>query len=222
VVRPKDPIDASLCEALVGRITVGDRKAWEQLVGHLWPACVRIVASRSAMRQLGSSQDHVENVVTNLIGKLGDEDARGLRLYGPWRARNPDKSFDDWIRIVAANTVRDYVRDHANELAAVQSKEIGVKRLLNEFTTSAHAREYGAMKEVGERPAFTAAQTARQLLAYAKGHLPEEQHRALMLWIEGGGFDEIAGELGLGGAEAAQRLVRAAVAVLRRQFASEA
>jgi len=200
----------------VVRFTAGDRKAWELLVGHLWPACVRIVASRSAMRQLGSSQDHVANVVTNLIGKLGDEDGRGLRLYGPWRARNPEKSFDDWIRIVAANTVRDYVRDHANELATDAPKEIGVKRLLNEFTTS------GATREIGERPPFTAAQTARQLLAYASGHLPEDQHRALMLWIEGSGFDEIAGELGLGGAEAAAKLVRAAVAVLRRQFARDA
>jgi DNA-directed RNA polymerase specialized sigma24 family protein len=216
VVRPKDPIDASLCEELVGRVTAGDRQAWEQLVGHVWPACVRIVASRSAMRQIGSSQDHVENVVTNLIGKLGDDDARGLRLYGPWRTRNPDKSFDDWLRIVAANTVRDYVRDHANELATSSPKEIGVKRLLNEFTTS------GAVKEVGERPPFTAAQTAKQLLAYAKGHLPDDQYRALMLWIDGGGFAEIAGDLGLGEAKAAERLVRAAVAVLRRQFAGGA
>ena len=210
----------------MGRVTAGDRQAWEQLVGHLWPACVRIVASRSAMRQIGASEDHVENVVTNLIGKLGDDDVRGLRLYGPWHARNPDKSFEDWIRIVAANTVRDYVRDHANELAAVQPKEIGVKRLLNEFTTSSHAggdpQTPGAMNEVGVRPPFTAAQTARQLLAYAKDHLPDDQHRALMLWIEGSEFAEIAGDLGLGGDKAAQRLVRAAVAVLRRQFAGDA
>jgi DNA-directed RNA polymerase specialized sigma24 family protein len=215
-VSPPDQIDAARCEALVHRATAGDAEAWKELVGHVWPACLRIVASSRTLRSFGASPDHVQNVVTNLIGKLGDDDARGLKLYAPWRERNPDKTFEDWLRIVLANAVRNYVRDHAGESPEAERKDLNATRLLNLFTRS------GAAEEIGERPAVTAEQTARQLLAYAARQLPEDQHRALMLWIDGSAFGEIAVELGLGEPEAAQKQVRAAIAVLRRQFAGRA
>ncbi len=82
------------------------------------------------------------------------------------------------------------MRDHKGELT--ENEDLSATRLLNQFTRS------GASEEIGERPAVTAAQTARQLREYAARHLPEEQHRALMLWVDGGTFDEIAAELGLG------------------------
>jgi DNA-directed RNA polymerase specialized sigma24 family protein len=215
MVTPRDAIDAVLCEGLARRAVGGDDRAWQDLAGHLWAPCLRIVGKSRAMRNFGASQDHVSNVVTNLFGKLRDDGARGLKLYEPWRARNPAKSFDDWLRIVLANAIRDYVRDHAGESPEAERKELSVTRLLNQFTTS------GALEEIGERPAMTAAQTARQLLTYAGRHLPEDQCRALMLWIEGSSFEEVGVELGLGDAEAARRQVRAAVAVLRRRFVGE-
>jgi DNA-directed RNA polymerase specialized sigma24 family protein len=215
-VSPRDRIDTARCEALAARVVAGDGAAWQELVGQLWPACLRIVGSNRAMRRFGVSRDRLEDVVTNLLGKLSDEGARGLKLYGSWRERNPDKTFEDWIRIVTANAARDYVRDHADEVGLeAEPKDPSVTRLLNQFTTS------GALEEIGERPAMTPAQTARQLLAYAKRYLPEDQHRSLMLWLEGSGYDEIAKELGLGEPDAARRQVRAAVAVLRRHFARE-
>jgi RNA polymerase sigma factor (sigma-70 family) len=214
-VTPRDPIDAALCEALAERALAGDEKAWQELVGHLWAPALRIVATSRAMRRFGASPDHVRDVATNLFGKLGDDGARGLGLYGPWRQRSPDKTFADWIRIVIANAVRDYVRDHAAESPEAERKELSVNRLLNQFATS------GLVEEIGERPAYTAAQTARQLRAYAEQHLPESERRVLMLWIEGSGFDEIAAELGLPDAEVARKQLRAAVAVLRRRFARD-
>jgi hypothetical protein len=66
---------------------------------------------------------------------------------------------------------------------------------------------------------MTAAQTARQLLEFAREHLPEDQLGALMMWLEGATFEEIAEELGLGEPEAARKTQRAAVAALRRHFA---
>jgi DNA-directed RNA polymerase specialized sigma24 family protein len=200
----------------VARAVAGDDKAWQALVGHLWTPALRIVTATSAMRRFGATPDHARDVLTNLFGKLGDHDTRGLKLYGPWRARSPDKTFADWIRIVIANAVRDYVRDHASASPEAERKDISVTRLLNQFTTSS------ALNEIGERPAYTAAQTARQLRAYAERHLPAAELRVLMLWIEGSGFDEIAAELGHADAEATRKQLRAAIAVLRRKFAGEA
>ena len=68
------------------------------------------------------------------------------------------------------------------------------------------------------RPPVTAAQTAQQLLVFAQERLPEIQRRALAAWIEGADFDEIARDLALSSAKAAERAVRAATAVLRRHF----
>lgn len=208
MVREAGRIDAELCEGLAQKSLGGDPRAWEALITHLWPICLRIVASSGAMRRFHASPDDVSDVVTNLIGKLGGHDQRGLRLYGPWRDQHPDKTFADWIRIVTANAVRDYVRDHT-------SGDPSVNRFLNEFATS------GAVEEIGQRPANTAAQTAEQVLAYAQRHLPERQQQALIRWIQGGSDDEIAADLNLDGAGEARRLVRAAVATLRRQFAGE-
>jgi len=216
MVTARDPIDSDLCDALARRAIAGDADAWRELVGHLWTPALRIVATSRSMRRFGATPDHAKDVVTNVLGKLGDAGARGLKLYGPWRERSPDKTFADWIRIVLANAVRDYVRDHAAESPEAERRELSVTRLLNQFATS------GAIEEIGERPAVTAAQTARQLRAYAERHLPEAELRVLMLWIEGSTFEEIAAEIGHGDAEATRKQLRAAVAVLRRRFAAEA
>jgi hypothetical protein len=215
VVTPPDVIDAALCETLASRASAGDGGAWRELVGHLWTPAVRIVAASRAMRRFGASQDHVKDVVTNVFGKLGDHGARGLKLYAPWHERNPDKAFPDWIRIVLANAARDYVRDHAGESPQVERKEMSVRRLLNQFSTS------GAVEEIGERPAITEALTARQLRSYAERHLGADECRVLTLWIEGSGFEEIAAQLGHADGEVARKQLRAAIAVLRRKFARD-
>jgi hypothetical protein len=67
---------------------------------------------------------------------------------------------------------------------------------------------------------MTAAQTARQLLEFARSHLPVAQLEALTRWLDGGSFEDIEDECGLSPNEA-RKLVRAAVAVLRRRFATD-
>jgi hypothetical protein len=58
----------------------------------------------------------------------------------------------------------------------------------------------------------------RQLLEFACARLPPDQYRALVLWIEDATFAEIDAAIAGAAEGEGQRLVRAAVATLRRHF----
>jgi DNA-directed RNA polymerase specialized sigma24 family protein len=206
-------IDPLRCEALIARTLLGDKKAWKSLIEHLWPPLAKMVAASPTMGPLGKSDDEVHNVLTKLVDKLGRDDARALGLYGAWREQHKEKTFEDWIRIVTTNVIRDHVREVASDAMAFEDP--GVKRLMNEFVLSP------ALGEPSVRPPFTNAQTARELFEFAHRRLSPEQHRGLVLWVEGASHAEIAAELALADEEAGARLVRAAVAVVRRAFAGE-
>jgi DNA-directed RNA polymerase specialized sigma24 family protein len=205
--------DVALCEALVAGAIGGDERARRELVEHLWPSWLEMVRGNRSMGSLAASEDAVHNVVMRLIEKVGSPDSRGLSLYRSWRERNPDRDFGDWIRIVTKNAVRDHVRERLG--ASATPGEPSVKRLLNEFASSQ------ALEELGARPPITAAQTARELLDFARARLPGEQLDVLRAWLDGDGFDEIAAARGQG-ADDVRRSLRAAVAVLRRHFAAGA
>ena len=212
--------DAGFREGLVARASAGDAVAWRELSALLWPVWERLVRSAPQMRAPGSSTDHVDNVVVNVFEKLWKLDADGnrkLASYPPWQARdeNRGKTFDDWNRIVTANAVRDYVREQVGRDAEAKKADRrmpSVKRLLNEFANSL------PFETLAVRPPVTAEQTARELLQYAEKHLPVSQYRALGLWLQNESYEEIATDLGLDTPATGQALVRAAVAVLRRQF----
>jgi DNA-directed RNA polymerase specialized sigma24 family protein len=207
-------IDPMLCEALIARVMVGDKKAWQSLVGHLWPALFKFVAGHHSMGPLGKNDDEVRNVLTKLVERLGRDEGRALALYGAWRKQHTDRDFADWVRIVTSNIVRSHVREVLADAAAFHDPTI--TRLLNEFVTSP------ALAKLAARPPITNAQTARELFEFAARRLPADQHRALVLWVEGASHAEIAAELGLDEEQAATNLVRAAVAVLRRAFGESA
>jgi DNA-directed RNA polymerase specialized sigma24 family protein len=208
---PFASIDIARAEALAARASRGERAAWHALIEHLWPALQNVVSTHRSMGAFAGSEDHVRDVVTRVLHKLGKDGARGLANFAPWHDRYPDRTFADWIRIVTVNAIRDHVREQLGDAAAFEDPS--VKRLLNEFSTSPQ------LDQLKTRPPITDAQTARELLEFATTRLPPLQLRALVLWIEGASFDDIDAELGLGGADAATRVVRAAVAVLRREFA---
>jgi DNA-directed RNA polymerase specialized sigma24 family protein len=205
-------LDLAFCEDSAARAVRGDADAAQRLTEHLWPFWVELVRSSRSMGSLARSEDHVHEVVVRLVGKFSRGTAPGLARYAPWRERHTDKTFGDWVRIVAKNQVRDYVREQMGA-ATAPAGEPSLKRLLNEFASSP------ALEELGERPPLTAAQTARQLLEFAARRLPQDQLRVLGLWLEGATFEEMA-EGGERDPDDARRLLRAAVATLRREFSS--
>ncbi|HEY3494249.1 MAG TPA: hypothetical protein VGK73_06170 [Polyangiaceae bacterium] len=204
-------MDTALCERLAKLGAEGDASAIRKLVESLWPVWVEMVRTSRSMGPLARSEDHVHEVVTRLVEKLGRADGRGLRLYLEWRARNAEKTWADWLRIVTKNAVRDYAREQIGPKQA-DPDEPSLKRLLNEFSSSV------ALEELGARPPLTAAQTARELLEFARRRLPADQLAALAGWLEGASFEDIGAELGIAEGDA-RKLLRASVATLRREFA---
>jgi len=204
-------LDEALCHRLALSGATGDPAACKALVEHLWPYWLRTVRASRALGAFAQSEDHVRDVAVRVMEKIGRADGHGLRLYAPWCERNPTKGFGDWIRIVTKNVIRDYVRE---QLGSPRETEDGIsrKRLLNDFASSP------ALEELGIRPPITLAQTARELIEFARARLPADQLQALGSWVAGGSFADTAAELGVS-AELVQKLVRSAIATLRRQFA---
>lgn len=191
----------------------GDHHAFRRLTEAIWPDVVRLAAHNRHLLASGGSNDDARNVAVLVLEKLNRSDYRVLSLYEDWQARHPDKEFRDWLAIVVANTLRDYVRGAAQVEDGEDSPLPSKKRILNEFVQCMPSHEQSF------RPPMTAAQTVRQLIEYAQTWLPQDQRRALETWLEGTSFEEMGAELGCD-AETAKRLVRAAVASLRRRFAS--
>jgi hypothetical protein len=206
-----DTFDVEACEKLVTVAIEGDETAWQKLVELLWPTWIGLVRGSRSMGNMGRSEDHVNNVVARLIEKLSPRGGGALGLYAAWREGNAGKDFGDWLRIVTANTVRDYLRHTLGRSKTRDPDLPSAKRLLNEFSASPAIDEVG-----GTRPAFTAAQQARQLLDFARMRLAPEQYQSLVAWLQGGEPDDDED-----GAEDAKKRVRAAIAVLRRQFAGQ-
>lgn len=204
-------IDWLLCETLAKQAATGDASAGQRLVETLWPWWLQFVKANRSLGGMRTSRDHVHNVIAQLVAKVNRADGHTLRMYLTWREHNPEKDFRDWIRIVTANVIRDYVRE---QLGSSQNDEPSPKRLLNEFSLSP------AIDELGRRPPITAAQTARELLEYARCRLPPDQWQALVVWLKGGSFEDIDRDLDVPAGQG-RRSLRAAVATLRRQFAGQ-
>ncbi|HEV7556232.1 MAG TPA: hypothetical protein VGO00_12280, partial [Kofleriaceae bacterium] len=136
-----------------------------------------------------------------------------------WVEANPGKNFGDWIRIVTANMARDHVSSRIGQANRADDEAPLNKRLVN---TLASLLADGDDPRLAYKPSSTHAQLARELLDYATRELDPAQFAALRRWLEGGTFDELAGELGLSGPRDAERVVRAALARLRRQFGDRA
>ena len=202
-------IDDQRCERLIQQSVAGDLAASRELVEYLWPIWLDWVRSSRAMRRLANLEDGVHDVVVRLVEKLTQRDGRGFQSYPSWKERNADKVFQDWLRIVTKNMIRDYLREKVGPQTA--TGEPSIKRLLNEFASAP------ILEGLGIRPPVTLTQTARELLEFARSRLKPIQLKVLDSWLTGSDFDEMAAELGLT-PEVARQDLRSAIAVLRRYF----
>jgi DNA-directed RNA polymerase specialized sigma24 family protein len=206
-----DPDLASLA-AYVPRVVGGDRLAWHALVAGLEPHVMQLLRRGRTLGPMRHNVDDCRAVMIDVLERLRRDDYRSLRLFQPWAEANPGKDFGDWIRIITVNLARDHVSSRLGEAEPN-------KRMLN---TLASLLPRDDDDRLAFRPAMTSEQLARELLEYAERTLDPAQLHALRRWIEGASIAELAAELGLPTPRDADKLVRAALARLRRRFEGQA
>lgn len=212
--------DLAELAAYVPRVLGGDAAAWQELVARLEPHLIPLLRSSRTLGPLRDNIDDCRAVMLSVFERLSKDDHRGLRLFQPWADANPGKNFGDWIRIVTANMARDHMSSRlggAGRFADADDVPLN-KRLLNTLATLLPSDDDDRL---AFRPAMTKMQLARELLEYAERSLESTQLRALRGWMEGATFDEIAAQLGLAAPRDADKLVRAALARLRRHFGDD-
>jgi DNA-directed RNA polymerase specialized sigma24 family protein len=199
-------------EEIVSRVVRGDTAAWMSLFSKYGPVVTAIARTNRAMGSY-RAEDDVRNVMAQVFERLRRHDYRALRTFAAWREKN-QKTFSDWITIVTVNVIRNYI---VAKLGAPQADRSSVKQMVNTFAD-------GLQLDGDEpivRPQMTNRETAHQILEYAQDHLAEDQMAVLAGWLEGSSFDELAAELHLPDGRAADKLLRSALAKLRRQFGSQ-
>jgi hypothetical protein len=215
-------LDDSGLAALAGyvpRVVGGDDAAWKELVGQLEPHLIALLRRSRTLGPMRHNVDDCRAVMISVLERMKKDDYRGLRLFQPWVAANPEKDFGDWIRIVTVNMARDHVSSRLGDAARSDDGPPRNKRMLN---TLASLLSSDDDPRLAFRPLNTNDQLARELMEYAVRTLDPVQLRALTLWIQGASFEELAAELDLPRPQDATRLVRAALARLRRQFGDHA
>ncbi len=212
------PEDAEL-ERLVARAAAGDEEAWRALWSTLEPRLAGLLRKPTFLPHLTRREDAIRDIVVAIMGRLRQNDFHRLHLYLAARDADPALVFMRWLMVVAKRVAIDSLRahpDYVDRRRAAGSEDEPPGAWIETEELPADGSTHGA------RPPMTNRVTARQILRYAQGVLPDAQRRALELWAEHGSAEEIARALGLASAGEAERVVRAAVEWLRRHFREDA
>ncbi|MDX2090145.1 MAG: hypothetical protein SFX73_19965 [Kofleriaceae bacterium] len=203
-------------EALVGAAAAGDEPAWQSLWVAVEPSLSRLVAQPRFLGRLGQREDDRRNIVVAVMARLRADRFARLGLYLEARAANPRLRFTCWLRVVAKRVGIDYLRAHPDYVRRHDAERSKPGEWIDPGTLPP------ASQIVGERPPVTDRGTAQELLRFAAGTIPDAQRRALELWVQSEPFEAIAGVLRLASTSEAEKLVRAALERLRRQFRDKA
>jgi len=201
-------------DVLLGRVLRGDQVAWMTLFSQYGPVVERIVRTNRSMGSCRGSEDDVRNVMAQVFARLRRDDYRALRMFPGWRDKNPGKAFDDWLTIVTVNVVRNYM---SSKLGSPNENGESLKQLVNTLADTLPLEGDKLLLH----PHITTKETAQRIIDYARDNLAEDQLAVLKAWLEGASLDDMVADLRLADVRAADRLLRAALARLRRQFAEQ-
>lgn len=205
-------LDEDELEQLVTAAAAQDEAAWQRLWAVIEPPLSRIIAQPRFLGRLGQREDDRRNIVVAVMARLRADQFGRLQLYLEARAQNPRLRFLSWLRVVAKRVGIDYLRSHPDYVRRHDENASRPGVWVDAGTLPPASQIFG------ERPPVTNRGTARELLQFAAGAIPDEQRRALELWAQSESFDDIAKALGLASAHEAERTVRAAIERLRRRF----
>jgi DNA-directed RNA polymerase specialized sigma24 family protein len=178
-------------ERLVASAAAADDAAWHSLWAAIETPLSRIIAQPRFLGRLGQREDDRRNIVVAVMARLRADSFGRLRQYLDAKTQNPRLRFMSWLRVVAKRVGIDYLRSHPDY---VRRHDANASRP----GAWVDAEELPSASQIfGDRPQFTNAGTAQELLE---------------------SFDEIAKQLKLPNATAAERVVRAVIERLRRRF----
>ena len=207
-------LDEAELEVLVVAAATQDEVAWQRLWAVIEPPLSRIIAQPRFLGRLGQREDDRRNIVVAVMGRLRAENFARLQMYLDARKQNPRLRFLSWLRVVAKRVGIDYLRSHPDYVRRHEADASRPGQWVEAGTLPPASQIFG------ERPPVTNRGTARELLRFAAGAIPDDQCRALELWAQSESFDDIAKALGLASAHDAEKMVRAAIERLRRRFRS--
>lgn len=202
-------------EALVAAAANENEAAWQELWAVIEPPLSRVVAQPRFLGRLGQREDDRRNIVVAVMARLRADRLARLKMYLDAKRANPRLRFMSWLRVVAKRVGIDYLRSHPDYLRRDDSNASTPGVWIEPGTLPP------ASQIAGNRPPITNDGTARELLQFAAGAIPDDQRRALELWSQSESFADIASSLGLASATEAERTVRAAIERLRRKFRAE-
>ena len=198
---------------LVALVAAGDEAAWQRLWATIRPMLVRLVEQPRFLGRLGQREDDRENIIVDVMARLRADGFARLKRYADAKDKNPDLRFYSWLRVVAKRVGIDYLRRHPDYIDRRHEAEGSAPGAWVEAGTLPSDSRLR-----GDRPPVTMRGTARKLLDYAAGAIPDVHRRALELWVHGEAFADIAAATGLSSASEAEKAVRAAIERLRRRF----
>jgi len=209
----------------VGRGTASFGALWSRLA----PEVERWMASPRFLGRLSGEEDHRREVVVRTWVRLRDRDHARLRAFATAElASYPDRAarVRAWLRRVVKNVGIDYLR--------------GLPEFIRTGAPEGETRRYWHVLEAAEEDAAAYATTdadprarvlVEQMLGYldrassARGSRSPARARerglyraAIERWLHGFDNDEIACQLGLADAAAADRILGSAKELLRRRF----
>src|SRR5262249_6688900 len=156
------------------------------------------------------SDDHVRNVVVEIVAALRANDHAKLRKYAEARKESPTLPFLAWLAVVARRIAIDYMRRQGEYVDLRRTPGAEIPGAWIELVTLQTCNQGAG------RPPVTNLAAAQALLEHADAHCSIEQAQALRRWSQGDSYAEIGRELNLDGPKAAERLVQGAVERLRR------
>lgn len=198
---------------LISATLAGDEAAWQRLWQTVEPTLLSVLRQPRVLGRLAHSEDDCRNVAVAVMARLRADRFGRLAQYAAARQHNPALPFLAWLAVVTRRVAIDYLRSHETYVD---------RRHERDASSPGGWRQIGTLPSdsqlPGGRPPITSRGTAREVYAVASAELPVEQRAALAAWLEGATFEEIPAR---GAPRTAEKLVRAAVASLRRRFREE-
>jgi RNA polymerase sigma factor (sigma-70 family) len=192
---------------LVESVLEGNCDAWQELLTLVHQAAIKVVEKRELRRD----EDFAHNVALRTIERLEKAEHRCLKQFTETQLRYPTLTFRAWLGTLIRNSVIDELRARPD----YTRQRIDGKRTLAHRPHVQFGDEHAT---VDGSSSFQRRVEARRVVRWIQDpEFPEDQRRAILLWLDGHRNEEIAMMMGLETGDAS-RLLRAARQRLRRHF----